>query len=77
VVTTNASALPEVVDHEQNGLLVERNDVAGYVEATRRLGEDAALRQQFGAHGREKVARSFGYQQLAQGFLRVYHRLVS
>jgi glycosyltransferase involved in cell wall biosynthesis len=77
VVTTNASALPEVVDHEQNGLLVERNDVAGYAEAVRRLGEDAALRQQFGAHGREKVARSFGYPQLAQGFLSLYQRLVS
>jgi glycosyltransferase involved in cell wall biosynthesis len=77
VVTTNASALPEVVDHEQNGLLVERNDVAGYAEAVRRLGEDAALRQQFGAHGREKVARSFGYPQLAQGFLSLYRRLIS
>jgi glycosyltransferase involved in cell wall biosynthesis len=75
VVTTNASALPEVVDHEQNGLLVARNDVAGYADAVRRLGDDAGLRRQFGAHGREKVARSFGYQQLAEGFVQLYRRL--
>jgi glycosyltransferase involved in cell wall biosynthesis len=76
VVTTDASALPEVVDHGQNGYLCRRNDVAGYAEAVRRLGEDAALRQRFGEHGREKVVRSFGYDQLAGGLLGVYERLL-
>jgi glycosyltransferase involved in cell wall biosynthesis len=77
VVTTDASALPEVVDHGQNGFLVARNDLAGYAEAVRRLGEDAALRRRFGEHGREKVARSFGYDQLAGGLLAVYERLLA
>jgi len=76
VVTTDASALPEVVDHGQNGYLVARNDLAGYAAAVRRLGEDAALRRRFGEHGREKVARSFGYDQLAGGLLAVYERLL-
>jgi glycosyltransferase involved in cell wall biosynthesis len=76
VVTTDASALPEVVDHGQNGYLCRRNDVAGYAEAVRRLGEDAALRRRFGEHGREKVVRSFGYDQLAGGLLAVYERLL-
>ena len=76
VVTTNASALPEVVDHDQNGFLVERNDLAGYAEAVRRLGEDAALRRRFGEHGREKVVGCFGYDQLAGGLLAVYERLL-
>src|SRR4051812_5526886 len=35
VVTTNASALPEVVDHAENGFLVARNDLAGYAAAVR------------------------------------------
>jgi glycosyltransferase involved in cell wall biosynthesis len=72
VVTTDASALPEVVDHGQNGFLVRRNDVAGYAERVRELGEDAALRRRFGEHGREKVVRSFGYEQLAAGMIGVY-----
>jgi len=76
VVTTDASALPEVVDQGQNGYLCQRNDVAGYTEAVRRLGEDAGLRRRFGEHGREKVARSFGYDQLAHGLLAVYERLL-
>jgi glycosyltransferase involved in cell wall biosynthesis len=76
VVTTDASALPEVVDHDQNGYLVARNDISGYVQAVRRLGEDAALRRRFGEHGRAKVVRSFGYDQLAGGLLAVYERLL-
>lgn len=77
VVTTNISALPEVVDHGQNGFLCQRDDVAGYAQAVQQLGEDAALRRQFGEHGRTKVASSFGYQQLGEGFLKLYASLLS
>jgi glycosyltransferase involved in cell wall biosynthesis len=76
VVTTDASALPEVVDHGLNGFLCPRDDVACYAERVRELGEDAALRRRFGEHGREKVARAFGYEQLGQGFVRLYERLL-
>lgn len=77
VVTTNISALPEVVDHRQNGLLCPRDDVAAYAAAVRELGEDAAMRRRFGEHGREKVARCFGYDQLAAGLIGVYERLLA
>jgi glycosyltransferase involved in cell wall biosynthesis len=76
VVTTDASALPEVVDHGQNGFLCQRNDVAAYAARVRELGEDAALRRRFGEHGRDKVARCFGYDQLGQGFVSLYARLL-
>jgi glycosyltransferase involved in cell wall biosynthesis len=76
VVTTDISALPEVVDHGQNGFLCPRNDVAAYAARVRELGEDAAMRRRFGEHGRDKVARMFGYKQLGQGFVRLYQRLL-
>jgi len=76
VVTTNAAALPEVVDQGQNGFLCASDDVAAYAERVRELGEDAALRQRFGEHGRAKVVRCFGYDQLAAGFIAVYRRLL-
>jgi glycosyltransferase involved in cell wall biosynthesis len=75
VVTTNISALPEVVDHGQNGFLCPRNDVSAYAARVRELGEDAAMRRRFGEHGRDKVVRSFGYEQLGQGFMALYERL--
>ncbi len=76
VVTTDTSALPEVVDHGQNGFLVARDDVAGYAACVRELGEDAALRRRFGEHGRARVCATFGYQQLAAGFLAVYEQVI-
>ncbi|MEI7768358.1 MAG: glycosyltransferase family 4 protein [Chloroflexales bacterium] len=76
VVTTNASALPEVVDEGQSGFLVARNDVAGYAERVRELGEDAALRRRCGEFGRAKVVASFGYDQLGSGFAALYARLL-
>lgn len=76
VVTTNASALPEVVDDGKSGFLVPRDDVAGYAEAVRALGEDAGLRRRFGEFGREKVAATFGYRQLGEGFRALYLRLL-
>ncbi|NTV64945.1 MAG: glycosyltransferase family 1 protein, partial [Oscillochloris sp.] len=71
-----ASALPEVVDEGQSGFLVARDDVAGYAEKVRILGEDAALRRCFGEFGREKVAASFDYDQLGSGFAALYARLL-
>jgi len=76
VVTTDASALPEVVDHGQNGFLCPRDDVAAYAARVQQLGEDAGMRKRFGEHGREKVVRSFGYDQLAGGLIAVYQRLL-
>ncbi|MEI6776145.1 MAG: glycosyltransferase family 4 protein [Chloroflexales bacterium] len=76
VVTTNISALPEVVDEGQSGFLVARNDVVGYADRVQTLGEDAALRRRFGEFGREKVVASFGYDQLGNGFAALYARLL-
>ena len=77
VVTTDIAALPEVVDHGLNGFLCPRNDVAAYAARVRELGEDAAMRRRFGEHGRDKIVRCFGYDQLGQGFVRLYEQLLA
>lgn len=76
VVTTNASALPEVVDDGQSGFLCRLDDVDDFAAKVRVLGEDAALRHTMGQHGREKIVQNFGYPQLAAGLLAVYERLL-
>ncbi len=76
VVTTDIAALPEVVDHGLNGFLCPRNDVAAYAARVRELGEDAAMRRRFGEHGRDKIVRCFGYDQLGLGFVRLYEQLL-
>jgi glycosyltransferase involved in cell wall biosynthesis len=76
VVTTDVAALPEVVDDGANGFLVRKDDVQGYADRVRTLGEDAALRKRFGEHGREKIVSTFGYDQLGNGMVSVYQRVI-
>jgi glycosyltransferase involved in cell wall biosynthesis len=76
VVTTNASALPEVVDDGVSGFLCALDDIEDYANRVLQLGEDAELRRRMGAAGRAKVAASFGYDQLAAGLLGVYRSVL-
>lgn len=77
VVTTNASALPEVVDDGVTGFLCGVDDVEAFAARTRELGEDTDLRARMGAAGRKKVAGAFGYDQLAAGLIDVYSNVLA
>ena len=77
VVTTDATALPEVVDDGISGYLCRPNDLEGYAARVLELGEDPDLRRRMGEAGRRKVATSFGYDQLASGLLGVYRRVLA
>ncbi|MCA0352911.1 MAG: glycosyltransferase family 4 protein [Chloroflexi bacterium] len=74
VITTNASALPEVVNHGETGLLCELDNVQAFVQAIQELGEDPARRLQMGQAARERVASNFGYDVLARELEVVYRR---
>lgn len=77
VVTTDASALPEVVEDGVTGYLCPIDNVASYAERVQQLGEDADLRRRMGEAGRRKVVATFGYPQLAAGLIGVYQRVLS
>ncbi len=59
VIGARAAALPEVVEHEREGLLVPPGDAEGLATAIERLATDSELRRALGAAGRERVEREF------------------
>jgi glycosyltransferase involved in cell wall biosynthesis len=63
VVAFNLSSIPELVMHEQTGLLVESGDIAGLAYCVTRLARDISTRQQFGRNARRRVERHFTIQQ--------------
>ncbi len=77
VVTTNASALPEVVDDGESGYLCRLDDVDDFAAKLKLLGEDAELRRAMGLRGRAKITANFGYEQLAAGLVAVYQRVLA
>lgn len=58
-VTTTVAGIPELVDHETNGLLVEPRDSEGLVEAIGLLLRNPEIQIQYGDAAREKVLAKF------------------
>ncbi|MBR0753294.1 glycosyltransferase family 4 protein [Bradyrhizobium jicamae] len=59
VVATPVGAVPEVVTHERNGLLVPVGDAAALADALNRLIENGALRRRLGDAGRRDHAERY------------------
>ncbi len=59
VVASRISGIPELVEHEQSGLLAPPRDASALAEALERLYADPELRQRLGREGRATVLREF------------------
>jgi glycosyltransferase involved in cell wall biosynthesis len=66
VVATGVSGIPELVDHEVNGLLVEPDDPAALATALIRLHEDRELATRISNAGRRTVQERFDGDRLAR-----------
>lgn len=71
-LSTNVSAVPELVENEVTGLLVAPDNVSELSQALERLITKPELREQYGSAGEARVRQSFGHdqnlEQLAQKF---------
>jgi glycosyltransferase involved in cell wall biosynthesis len=59
VVTTPVSGIPELVQHEQTGLLVPERDANALAAAIIRLARDEPLRRKLMANGRSLIEREY------------------
>ena len=62
-VSTNLTGVPEIIDHEIDGLLVEPGNPAALADALANLLADPARRRQIAAAARQKVERLFDVRQ--------------
>ena len=59
VISTRHSGIPEAVEHEQSGFLVDEKDVAGMAEAMFRVANDSELAARLGAAAHDKAKRLY------------------
>jgi glycosyltransferase involved in cell wall biosynthesis len=68
VIATRQGGLPEIIQHEVNGLLVEAERPAEIADALCRLLEDRELRQRLARNARLSAAARFGRERFARDF---------
>lgn len=59
VIATRINAIPEIVEHEQSGLLIEPGDRTALSQMMKHLIDNANLRRKMGERGRAIVERKF------------------
>ena len=75
VVGGDSGGVPEAVERDVTGLLVDGSDVAAIANAIRRLALSSELRTRFGRAGRERVERLFTWQRAADAVSELQRRL--
>jgi glycosyltransferase involved in cell wall biosynthesis len=71
-VSTQVSGIPELIAHEQTGLLVPPRDADALAEALARLLDDPALRRQLGQAARARVMEAFDLETNARMLLNLF-----
>jgi colanic acid/amylovoran biosynthesis glycosyltransferase len=77
VVASRLSGIPELVEHERSGLLVEPGDVDGLAGALVRLHADPGLRRRLAAEGRRTVEEEFDVRRNAARLAEIFRGAAS
>ncbi len=76
VIASRVTALPEVVEHEQTGLLVPAKDSEALANAMRTLLEDRSLRVHMGMVAEDRIEQYFTVARMADETMVVYRVLM-
>lgn len=77
IVATDTGGIPEVVVHEETGLLVPPRDADSLADALVTLLKDDSRALQYGAAGYERVHHRFSVDHMVQDTLAVYEALIA
>lgn len=68
VVATRRGGLPEIIEHEQNGLLVEAERPEEIARAISRLIDNPQFSRRLALNARQRAAKQFGYERFITEF---------
>lgn len=72
VVATRVGGIPELIDHQKDGYLVEANDITGLGAALLKLVSDNALREHLGISARQRAVREFDVHTMVSRYEELY-----
>ena len=71
-VASNVGGIPQMLIHEENGLLVPVKESQKIQDAVRRLLEDSNLQKKYGQAAREKIEREFNLEKNIKELIQLY-----
>lgn len=77
IATTRHNGIPDIVHHEQNGLLSPEGDIDAMAEHIVRLAESPELREQMGRRGQAMAREMFTLQQTVDRYLELYEGVLA
>lgn len=77
IVSTTVSGIPELVRHEETGLLVPERNAPALADAILRLSQNPELRQELGLKARQLVLSDFSAEGLANQLIEAMHAVVT
>ncbi|MEM8524709.1 MAG: glycosyltransferase family 4 protein [Bacteroidota bacterium] len=75
VIATNVAGVPEQIEHEEQGLLIEPSNVEVLTHSLSRLINDPKLRAELGRKAQHKAKTQFSGTSYATGFRQIYENL--
>ncbi len=75
-VASRVDGVPEVVDHEKTGYLVDPRDAVGWCRYIDKLVSNEFLRKAFGEAGRRKVLEKFTRDHVTSKVVSIYRELI-
>ena len=75
-IVTNVGGMPELVIHEESGLVVPPESPEDLAKAIQRLYFDRELNTKLGANAKERVRRSFNVEHTVDRYIQMYEELV-
>jgi glycosyltransferase involved in cell wall biosynthesis len=76
VVATAVGGVPDVIRHEENGILIPAGDPVALAAALERLTSDVHLRERVTMLGRREAGQKFGHDRLVSDIAALYSGLL-
>ena len=72
IIASSVSAIPEIVIHNETGILVPPGDSVALAKAMLRLCSDSGEREEMGRKGGERLARKFTVERMVDEVMKAY-----
>lgn len=76
IVATRVGGIPQMIEQEQTGMLIEPKDPEGLKSALQKLLSDPELCERLGKNARAKVQKEFSIEKSLQELIKIYQQLV-